>query len=377
MVTIINTADNHVLPPSHLFYEDALGSLRQIVDLCNDKDADYLTIAGDLFEHGNPHPESVARLKDEMRRLRRTKVVIAGGNHDQSKIMGGHRNPIDAYLSGESWCLESVDGDPKVIEDNGFHFAVVPWLRIAGRAQLQNGEQHLRDQIMRVGDGIAGHPSFLFGHIALEEASFSSGRRGAELDKATTMLEPLVGSALLDTLDVGGWRLGHIHKRQDIGSRSGGYVGSSYKTSFGERNEEKGVDIITIDSSNQMTLEFYPLEVRQLVQVNLRDEPSGLSVVQHQLKKNDILRVLMEPDVDMSPKQDKVYRELERMGILIQERSLPRPATNTLNRIRGVNTETTPVDAFEMYLEASDLEDDQREKIRSSFESIYHEVIGA
>lgn len=376
-IKLVGGADLHLVDPNHRNYEEALKRLGDYVDTMISEDADAGYIAGDLFHNGRPHPETVARCKEHFSRLgKHQKMIISGGNHDHTGISSTFRNPIDAYLRDQPWCLETVDAKAKSVEYNGFKFGVVPWLRVAGSSQLEDTEAALREMIEDVANELEGGPSLLFGHIALEEASFSSGRRGSELSMATTMLEPHVGVQFLDSLPVSLWRLGHIHKRQNMGDNGGGYIGSSYKTTYGERLEAKGFDIVNIDDDGNASVEFHEIRVRELEQINLRDNPLGLRDLSRTLQPGDMVRALVENGTDLTSEQSMEVDELRKMGILVEFRHLPKEVA-VHRKIKNATVETTPMDAMKQYVQAHDLENGRDKEILGLFADIYEENRGS
>ena len=354
MPRIMHTADVHIMNPSHPNYEESLSSLNKAVDAFEETESDFLAISGDLFDSGNPKPEAVARVREAMRRIPKNRVVISGGNHEQQGVFSDHRNPIDAYLAQDPWCRASVDGQPQNIEIDGFQFLVTPWARVAGASQVQSTEEILKQRIAELASQIDGKPSLLMGHIALEEASFSHPeRRGSEQSMMTSMTEALVGADFLDALPVSLWRLGHIHKRQDLGSRGGGYVGSAYKVNFGERHEAKGFDIIDIDEKGNASLDFHQIRVRELVQINLIEEPRGLKLLVENLREGDRVRLIEDPDAQRTSTQEKYISELSRMGVDLEYRQIVKEVAQKVY-LSGLTTESSPVDAMRQYINGDD-----------------------
>lgn len=354
MPRITHAADAHIMDPGHPNYEESLKGLSDMVDAFLETESDYLAISGDLFDRGTPKPESVARVKEIFRPVPDDRVIISGGNHEQQGVFSNHRNPIDAYLAQDSWCRASVDGQPKTVEVDGFHFLVVPWARVAGSSQVQSTEEYLRNQIAELANELEGQPSMLMGHIALEEVSFSHPeRRGSEVSMMTTMSEALVGADFLDSLPISTWRLGHIHKRQDLGSQGGGYVGSTYKVTFGERHERKGFDIIDVDDKGHVSLDFHERRGRELVQLNLVDEPRGLRNLVETLRSGDVVRLIEDPDARRTETQEKYISELGRMGVDLQYRNLVKEVVQKVY-LSGLNTESSPLDAMRQFINSDD-----------------------
>lgn len=88
-VKIIHTADLHL--GAEMSYlgsaaderrAELLLTFEKIIDLCNNKNADLLLIAGDLFENNSVGSKYISRVLQMIESLKNTTVVFAAGNHD-------------------------------------------------------------------------------------------------------------------------------------------------------------------------------------------------------------------------------------------------------------------------------------------------------
>lgn len=330
----------------HSNWVEAQLRVRDLVDVCNDRQADLLTISGDVFDAGRPTAEAVARLRGEMSRLKTAKVVVTNGNHDQASVVGNHRTPIDAYIAGESWCFHAA-ASAEVVEYNGFWVACVPWYRVAGTSSLDKTSMVLREDVDRLAQQLAGKPSMLIGHLSVDEAMFSSGRRGSELLMGTSVLEASVPT---DEIDRGPWaiaQLGHIHRRQDLGVKTR-YVGSTYKVSFGERLEAKGCDVLEIaDDGTLLSQEFVEFRVRELVQVDITNRTKGGLDLDFSALPRDIIRLMLPSGQDLTARQEDEIRALRADAVEVQVYRLPKPSTSTKRRAMSIDTDpSTAIAAF-------------------------------
>lgn len=348
-------------------HEDWMESRRQItnvVDTCNEVDADLLIVAGDVFETGRPPAEAVAGLKEALDRLGRTRVIFQAGNHDQQSVLGRHRNPIDAYLSDQSWTY-AVQSDPGVIEYDGFYIAGAPWLRVGGLTRLQQTEDNLESEVRRMMDEVGSGPSIFTGHVVVSECTFSSGKRGSEVMMSTSALEASIATSVIDE---GPWqvaRLGHIHKRQQLSPKTG-YVGSIYKVTFGEREEAKGCDVIRwIDGKPE--LEFREFDVRQLIRVDVSSEGQETPLVATELaSKGDIVRFVVDHD-GKAEGLGRAVRLLERKGVEVQINNLPKPRSEAVSRKDRLDTDVDPVTALKAYLSRQEIEDTEKDLILKEY----------
>ncbi len=62
--------------------DELRAALRRIVDLAIERDADALTVGGDLYEHDRVTPDTANFIREQFARLAPRPVLIAPGNHD-------------------------------------------------------------------------------------------------------------------------------------------------------------------------------------------------------------------------------------------------------------------------------------------------------
>lgn len=378
MTKIVAVADAHVDATTQGYWDaelkmhsnwyEALQRIKDTVELCNTVKADLLAIGGDLFDKGTPPPEIVALLFDLFRTLETAKVIYTDGNHDQSGIISNHRTPAAAYMTDQPWCYH-VSSYSEVIDFEGLQIAMTPWHRVAGTKSLEATSNVLYDDIKKMADQISG-PSILLGHLTVDEASFGSSMRSTELMMSTSVLEASVPTLIVEE---GPWSvalLGHIHKKQELGSKSL-YLGSTYKVSFSEEKEQKGAHVIDIDESGNATWEFVPFNVRELVSLDLASSSNLLSSTADILKPRDIFRIMLPHDDEPTSKAKKIIEDLRSRGVEVQVRHHPKERTDAPRR--SIAIDTSPVRAMELY--ANDTLGDDPVKMKrnlDTFKDIYN-----
>lgn len=343
---------------------ESFGRLADIVQLCNDEEAELLVVSGDVFHTGRPPAEAVARTVDTLSRLARTKVVLVNGNHDQTTVVGGHRTPIDAYLKGQPWCYAAA-AEPTVVEYDGLALALHPWPRVAGSSQLDVTNRTLADTIAKLGEEMGDRPGLFAAHVVVNECSFDSGKRGTEVAMTTSVLEASVPT---DIIDAGPWalaRLGHIHKRQQLSPKTG-YVGSSYKVSFGEEGEPKGVDVIEFAADGTAQLRFHQFTGRELYKVDLSTGAGGGESVPEQVKHGDIVRFVL--DAEGTPKEfTKAVKVLERLKVEYQVYRNPKERVEGGRRTVGLSLDTDPTAALRAYMEQQQVGAERQKQLMREF----------
>lgn len=218
-------------------WEESKKTVQEIVDISNEHEVDIILVAGDVFHTGNPDPEPVFNLTQQLNRLIKTKVVFITGNHDMHQRFS-RITPIDAYLAQHPKTMH-VCNTPEIfkarINDKELDLALVPWVDFDGKTNLKNTIEELKQKFS--GKGI------FSGHLTLSECGFGSGNRGSESTMIAAPSREIVIPS--DFLNDSPWEyscLGHIHKRQEYGNTY--YAGSPYRTTFAEEGQKKAVDIV-------------------------------------------------------------------------------------------------------------------------------------
>lgn len=379
---IVGTADQHVdatmvggwnaAAGVHSNWIESFAQLQNVVDLCNERKADLLIVAGDVFHNGRPSAEAVHRYIKTLNGLKRTKVIFTDGNHDQTSVLGSHKTPIGAYLAEQKW-THAAASQTEVIEFNGVSIAAIPWHRVAGENSLEKTAKVLEDDLNRLKDIVSDYdrPSLLFGHFTVDEASFNSGRRSSELLMSTSALEATLSTDHLEEGPWSFWRAGHIHKQQYLGKK-GGYFGSTYKVSFGEQNEKKGAEVIELNEDGTYTHEFVEFKVRELKSIQLVDGVDLLPAVADTLIERDILRLILEADAEYTQRTQLLIEDLVKRGVEVQHRRLPKERKQV--KSVSVSIETDPRSAMETYAKLNLDDPDRIEKSCKLFSTLMQEV---
>ncbi len=361
----------------HSNWIESYGRLLDAAQHAININASLFIVAGDLFHTGRPLPEAVARAKEIVRMLTGSgvRVIIDEGNHDQSGIVGGHRTPISAYFMNEPE-VDIVD-EPMVLRtDSGLAVAVQPWQRVAGKAHIDDASAELRDSVRWLADEVADEPSIFVGHLVTDNVTYSSGRRGSETTMTTSTLEAVLQADDLDDAPFGASFLGHIHLGQQVGQRSW-YVGSTYRHTFGERNDPKRFAVFHTNSRGKTRVEFEEMvNAKQLIQVELTDEMDidDLSREIGDVRKRDVVRVFIPQDRQRELR--KLKEELVAAGVTVELRNGGRvaPIRAASSTHTGPGIDATPQKAFDAFIKARGTGDLNSKKVRDRFIQLAHEA---
>lgn len=384
-MTMVVTADNHVnstragsRDPKTMHHSTHLEAIRQLthaVEVANDRNADVLILAGDLFDNGNPSAEVVMMTIEALGKLNpKIKVITLKGNHDEAGVPALHRNPIDAFIATQKWCYHSAS-KPEVIDVDGVKLGLVPWYSVAGQRHVDVMNDHYRGQIEDLSSELDTNMSALFGHFTVDECTFDNGMRGSEMMMVTNPWEATVPIQLLDNMPTSFWRLGHIHKRQKLGEK-GGYVGSTYKVTFGEAKEQKGVEVITLEEDGSYRGEFVPFNVRELLRITLEEHEELDPHLPDLMKKGDVVRIFLPYGDEFSTSQHKVINELKTKGVVVEPRWLAKDKAES-NRSLGndIKIDSAPIDTFNSYVEKQELKGKFKDRVVENFKSLQEEAM--
>ncbi len=247
--------------------------LEQILKLIDEKGADAVLIAGDVYDRSVPSEAATALLDDFLCKLsaKNVKTYMISGNHDSderlnygSKLFESNNIFISAKYNGK---LERYDlGEdvsiwllPFVKASHVRHFfpeAEIENYEDAVRTIIENAEiDENKCNILVAHQFVAG--SVLRETNAATSSSDTPALAGSEGAAAQSVgLVEMIGYHVFDKFDY--VALGHIHSPQRVGRDTVRYAGSPLKYSLSEANNDKSVPLITIENGKPV-LELLPL----------------------------------------------------------------------------------------------------------------------
>jgi exonuclease SbcD len=299
---IIATSDWHL---GNLFHgNDRLPEhrhfLQWLLNQIEEQKPDALLVAGDVFDNGNPSAASQSTyyefLANVTQKCPNIQIVITAGNHDSASRLEAPRPLLSRYKvdirgsihrtwehtpEGDKWLndyddliipIKNSDGDEVIV-------LAVPYLRsdvVQNASYSQGVNNFLRELTQRARELYPDRPLIMMAHMYAKGATIASKDASEKI---------VIGGQ--EEVNMEGWSdhpdyltCGHIHKRQHIWNTNWArYTGSVLPMSFAEISYKHGVDMITLNDSKQISVEF------------LEYTP------QHQL------RILPETDEDLTPKK--------------------------------------------------------------------------
>jgi exonuclease SbcD len=239
-------------------------------------DVDLAVISGDLFDTRHPRPREWAVATRFISDLAaHHDVVVVDGNHDGAWVISDHDTRTLSPLGSIEWGGKGevhVPLRPMVHRmRSGVSIVSVPYphkrLLDAAYPDMDPLERHEKAAVL-VEDGIralaeqamaeARGPVIFVGHLTVAGSLVGSERTMRLEDDIS------VGPGVFEDFDYAA--LGHIHLQQRVGTR-GWYAGSPAYIDFGERGQEKGFLLATIDPGRAPEVVSLPSGDRPLLDI--------------------------------------------------------------------------------------------------------------
>lgn len=313
-IKFIHTADLHLDTPfkglaalnpelTKKLKDATFASFRRIIDLCIDRDVDFLVISGDIFDNENKSLSAQLKFSSELRRLseKGKPTYIVCGNHD----------PYDSWLETfklpeNIYRFNSVKCEYYTFEKEGNALADIHGISFKDSSTTQN---------LALKYKLSSEPSLF--SIAVLHGTL--GHSGPHAEYAPFSIDDIIGKGF----DY--WALGHIHKQRIIrySNPSVVYPGNPQGRDFGETGL-KGCYFVELKKEMEPELEFIPTQLIQLenIEIDLTgaeriDEVESLvrdvlnNLAEEGNQSNMILRMFFKGRTTLHPylqKQDEINR---------------------------------------------------------------------
>ena len=233
--------------------------LMQILRIIDDRQADAVLLAGDIYDKSIPSAEAVTLFDDFLCRLakRQIPVLLISGNHDSPERLafGGRLFEssgihISSVYNGsvEKVTLSDVYGE--------VHFWLLPFVKPAHvkRYFPDAGIESYTDAVRVAVDEM--HIDTASRNVLLTH-QFVTGASLCESEEISVGGSDNVDAAVFEGFDY--VALGHIHGPQNVGSNRVRYCGTPLKYSFSEAGHYKSVTVAELGAKGELTLQTVPL----------------------------------------------------------------------------------------------------------------------
>ena len=232
----VGDADNRV---ATRLREATYEAFQNLVDLCIKQNADFLVIAGDVYDGADRSVRAQLRFRDGL-----SKLVNAG---IQSFVVHGNHDPLDGWQSSISW-------------PEGVHiFGPTPeWKNFEKNGEVLAAVQGMSYPTREVTDNLALQfsPPQSGNLFAIGLLHANVGANSAHPNYAPCTVEDLSGSG------IDYWALGHVHTRQTL-KLAAPVIAYPGNTQGRHPNETgaRGALVVDVDPSGASRSEFVTLDV--------------------------------------------------------------------------------------------------------------------
>jgi len=232
----VGDADNRV---ATRLREATYEAFQNLVDLCINQNADFLVIAGDVYDGADRSVRAQLRFRDGLSKLseKGIKTFIVHGNHD----------PLDGWQSSITW-------------PEGVHiFGATPeWVNFEKNGEVVAAVQGMSYPTREVNDNLAVQfsPPTSGNLFAIGLLHANVGANSAHPNYAPCTVEDLSESG------IDYWALGHVHTRQTL-KRAAPVIAYPGNTQGRHPNETgaRGALVVDVDPSGASRSEFVALDV--------------------------------------------------------------------------------------------------------------------
>ena len=249
--------------------DDQRAILEQVLALCDDRHADAVLVAGDIYDVPQPSAAAVLLLDWFLTRLadRKIAVLAVSGNHDSAERLdyaGRLLARQGVYLAGQfTGRLTPV---PLADEAGPVEFVLLPFVRAATMrhclpdAPIRNYDDAVAAALdtLPPADGVR--------RVLVAHQFVTAGSRPPETAGSESCAVEVGTVEQVDAARFAGFcyvALGHIHRPQQVGGPTVRYAGSPLSYSLDECGAEKTVPLVTLDADGTAEVELLPLVPRR------------------------------------------------------------------------------------------------------------------
>ena len=371
----LHTADWHAGKPlqgrSRLDEHEA--ALADIAGIARRENADFVLVAGDLFDSASPSPEAERIVFHGLLALADVApVVVVPGNHDNERRLSALAPLFDlARVTVRS----SVRRDSVVIETKAgetARIACIPWLSqryIVKAAQLMEEDAaetrgHYEERMQLIVDAVTeafekSSVNILMGHLTIAGAEHGGGERTAQ-----TIFDYWVNSTIFPT-SAHYVALGHLHKPQRMAAGVPvHYPGSPLQLDFGDAPGPRSVLMVEASPSAPAKIEPVALTSGRALRT-IRGKLEELRALSG-TTGDDFLRVIVEEKASVGLGDE--VRELfpDAVKVIVES------GDKTEGRSPGAHQQSlSPGELFRAYLSERDVADERLVKL---FDELHEEI---
>jgi len=284
---IIHTGDWHIgkIVNEFSMIEDQRFVLEELIEIIKEEKPDAIVIAGDLYDRSIPPVEAVELLNDVFNRILlelKVPILAIAGNHDSSERLSFASEILsknNLYIAG------LFDKNIKTItierEEEKLNFFLLPYAdpkevkHIYQDEEIQTHDDAMRKVIEVINENLNkdenniliahGYVTFMSEEALNTEKNEENKRAGLQISSSERPLSiggtDLINGSHFDSFNY--TALGHLHGPQKVGSDKIRYSGSILKYSFSEVNHKKGIAVVEINKTGEVSVRHKELKPRR------------------------------------------------------------------------------------------------------------------
>ena len=335
MIRFIHTADIHFgmenygkIDPKtgiHSRLLDFFRALNCCIDTAIEQNVDFFLFSGDAYKTAHPSQTQQKLLFQSFLRLHKAGIplIIIIGNHDNPLSFGkAHALDIFGEMPLDGFYVMSKPTTLMLQTKNGpINIVGIPWptrncISISSKHLMKSSADistYISRAVVAIIKDLADKldpqiPAVLAAHLTVANGIFSGSEKRAVYGTDPLFLPSDLALEPFDYV-----ALGHLHRYQNL--NEGGYPavvysGSIERIDFGERKEEKGFCLVTIEDKGKCTHTFLPVPTRPFIQieVHLNNQESHTDQLlaalgKHELK-NAVVKILYHVPSDTKDRVD-------------------------------------------------------------------------
>ncbi len=279
--------------------EDQRDILNKICTIAEEKKADAVCIAGDVYDKAIPSEAAVNLLDEFLNRLAEKKIAcyMISGNHDSddrlnfaSRLLSDKEIYIAAKYQGklEKEVFQDAYGEVNIyllpyikasLVRHYFPEEKIESYEDAIRVILEKAEIDPKERNI-----ILAH-QFVAGKGTDPELAGSEGMGSLNVGQVEK-----IGYDCFDAFDYAA--LGHIHSPQKVGREEVRYSGSPLKYSLSEVNNKKSVPLVTMGEKGELEIELLPLKPLRDLR-HLKGKREKLLAAENIVNKDDFIYITL------------------------------------------------------------------------------------
>lgn len=246
-----------------LMLEDQEFALKQIIDICDEKNVDAVLMAGDIYDRSIPVAEAVGVFDNFLTELykRELDIFIISGNHDSPQRLEfakGIMEKESVYISGV------FKGNmQKVVKKDEYGNVNIYMLAFIRAEDVKKEDESVFkdyteavEYVIKKAEINKDERNIIISHQFVTPLS-------GEVERSDSEIGPVGGidnvlASVYDDFDYAA--LGHLHGAQKVGGDNIRYAGSPIKYSFSEIRQKKSVTFCELKNKGELTIELIELK---------------------------------------------------------------------------------------------------------------------